>query len=367
MWGSPMSTNRQAKCPQRGFSLVETMVGAAIGVLGVVIMMQAFEGAEQRRRATAEGSDAQTSGNIALFTLERDLRMAGYGMHVADALGCTTSTYHADRSPKLQTWTMTPALITDGGDTGSDTLRISFSNQSRFSLPVKTTASLPKTPYSALSLEANFGVVAGDLLVIFEAGKNCALVQASGLVSGSTSGVDFAASATHKWNDSAASQLPTSGYGSGAKVINLGSMLAREYSIDANGRLVVRETTATMPSPDAAVVASGVVDMQVQYGKDTNLADGKNIVDTWNSTTPTTNAEWQQVKAIRVGILARNGEYQKPDVGASACSATTSAPTWSGGSFRVPGGFGESSQARCYRYRVFETSVPLRNLIWSEV
>ena len=72
MWGSPMSTNRQAKCPQRGFSLVETMVGAAIGVLGVVIMMQAFEGAEQRRRAilSAVVLAAMVLGNYLTFILK---------------------------------------------------------------------------------------------------------------------------------------------------------------------------------------------------------------------------------------------------------------------------------------------------------
>jgi type IV pilus assembly protein PilW len=65
-------------------------------------------------------------------------------------------------------------------------------------------------------------------------------------------------------------------------------------------------------------------------------------------------------------MLARIGNYEKPASGAN-CDATTAAPTWTGGSFPAVDIATVTSQDRCYRYRVFETTVPLRNMIWRPV
>ena len=57
--------------------------------------------------------------------------------------------------------------------------------------------------------------------------------------------------------------------------------------------------------------------------------------------------------------------------GGGACDTTTAAPTWSGTAFGVaPFGFQTSldlsadANWQCYRYKAFETSIPLRNWIW---
>jgi len=90
-------------------------------------------------------------------------------------------------------------------------------------------------------------------------------------------------------------------------------------------------------------------------------------VDSWNSDTPATSAGWAGVLAVRVGVLSRIGNYEKP--GGPNCDATTAAPAWSG-SGTAADAFNKldfatvTSQDRCYRYRVFETTVPLRNMIW---
>ena len=42
---------------------------------------------------------------------------------------------------------------------------------------------------------------------------------------------------------------------------------------------------------------------------------------------------------------------------------TTVAPTWAGGTFTAVS-VASGSEDRCYRYRVFETTIPLRNMIW---
>ena len=52
-----------------GFSLVEILVGMVIGLFGIIIITQIFALAEGQKRTTTSGSDAQTNGNIALYSI----------------------------------------------------------------------------------------------------------------------------------------------------------------------------------------------------------------------------------------------------------------------------------------------------------
>jgi type IV pilus assembly protein PilW len=45
-----------------GFSLVEIMVGLAIGMLAVIVILQVFALSEGRKRTTTSGGDAQSNG-----------------------------------------------------------------------------------------------------------------------------------------------------------------------------------------------------------------------------------------------------------------------------------------------------------------
>ncbi|MDB5727893.1 MAG: pilW2 [Noviherbaspirillum sp.] len=99
-----------------GFSLVEIMVGVAIGLIGALVMMQVSAIFEGRKRTTTSGTDAQTNGALALFTVERELRKAGYGISVPDAVGCTVNTYFAAASPKQSSFVLTPVMITQGAN-----------------------------------------------------------------------------------------------------------------------------------------------------------------------------------------------------------------------------------------------------------
>ena len=58
----------------RGFSLIELMVGVLIGMIGIVVIFQMLDVSEKRKRTTGAGADAQISGTMALYSLERDLR-----------------------------------------------------------------------------------------------------------------------------------------------------------------------------------------------------------------------------------------------------------------------------------------------------
>ena len=65
-----MKLNRkQFSAPQAGFTLVEIMVGLAIGMLATVIIMQVFSVFEAQKRTTTGTADAQTNGGIAIYNI----------------------------------------------------------------------------------------------------------------------------------------------------------------------------------------------------------------------------------------------------------------------------------------------------------
>ena len=336
-----------------GFSLVEILVGMVIGLLGVIIIMQIFAIAEGQKRTTTSGADAQTNGNIALFTIERDARQAGYGMTLA-GLGCVINTSYNGSITNPGTLTLSPVLIGDGGTDGSgnalpDSLRLFYSTNTMSGMPELLNGSHGQAATSAI-IASNLTVADNDMMVFYEAGKNCALAQVTSVAGNNT---DFNHNPTSPWNDTAI--FPAGGYNANATVYNFGAMAHRNYSIDtANNNLQVFDVSssgiATVP------IAGEIVNLQAQYGKDKGLhaghVAGDNIVDTWDTCTPASAGcaadTWGMVVTVRIAILARSGQYEKPTT-AGICTATTAAPSWSGGTMAVqPAGGGLPS---CYRDR----------------
>ena len=67
---------------QRGFSLIELMIGLVIGLIATLVITNVFSKFEQQKRVTTGGADAQTNGSIALYTMRREIENAGYGLPV---------------------------------------------------------------------------------------------------------------------------------------------------------------------------------------------------------------------------------------------------------------------------------------------
>ena len=369
----------------KGFSLVEIMVGMVIGLLGIIIITQIFALAEGQKRTTTSGADAQTNGNIALYTIERDVRQAGYGLNLS-ALGCNTRTSingfmatNMEQGPYANgTIVLAPVIIVDGGtnaagDALPDTLRTLYSTNLMSSLPQTLQASHAQAATQG-QIGSTFNMANLDMVVFFETGKDCALAQVSGAPPSATT-FNHNPGLNPDWNNSAI--FPAAGYGTGANVFELGTMAFRRYFIDqVNNNLRIHEVTSNGSTGvvNAITSAGEIVNLQAQYGKDSGAhaghVAGDNIVDTWDTVTPGlvppsgagTNAQWQQIIAVRIAILARSGQYEKPDP-VLGCTATTTAPTWTGGTMAVPP-YPNAGLPSCYRYKAFETVVPVRNVIW---
>lgn len=345
-----------------GFSLVEIMVGMVIGLISTIIVMQVFALFEGQKRTSTSGSDAQTNGGIALYTIERDMRMAGYGF--ADAIGCALN--RSFNGTALASLTLIPVAIGDGaGGNGSDTVTILASNKSSWSVPVRviTNHSQAATQFNT---NATVGIAQGDLLIAYEligGVPACTLFQVDN-TDPVLNPIDHAAGS---WNGNSAI-FPASGYSTDALLLNTGSFLSHTYSLDTNGNLLLADYASASNTNSSQILSPDLVSLQAEYGFDTRAGvqtDGQ--VDTWSAVMIDADAsgitgnagDVQRIFAVRFAIVARSGLMEKP-LPDGTCTTTTASPVWAGGAIDLT----TLANWQCYRYKTFETVVPLRNMLW---
>src|SRR5262245_39488247 len=110
---------------QSGMSLVELMVGIAVGLLVVIAASGSLSFFEGQRNTSLSGNAAMNSGVMAGYLLQRDLRNAGVGLMNATQLACNKLNVYYGGATKANGQAIAPVLITDGG-AGSDSISIFF-------------------------------------------------------------------------------------------------------------------------------------------------------------------------------------------------------------------------------------------------
>ncbi|MEQ1774627.1 MAG: PilW family protein [Burkholderiales bacterium] len=351
---------------QTGFSLVELMVAALIGLIGTIVIFQVFAVFESQKRATTSGGDAQSNLALSMHSVERDVRQAGFGINDPTFFGCSVNGWDESASGTAFTLPFVPVQITQGSATPDpvtgatpqpDTLTVMYGSSSIAHFA-------PSLNQNLGSATANYrvsnrhGFELGDVIVLAELRgspqvPDCILAQVQDLPTsvGNTDSIvhasgtyDLGGQTTATRFNKAAGIGPNYNFGS-TKVFNLGrNPVVNSYTV-SNGQLLVQPFRGT-----ASPTMDGIVQMQAQYGKDT---DGDNIVDAYNDTPPTTPAEWTQVLTIRVALVARVGQYEKTDVSPATLNMWTGGPVWT-----------LSADDRHYRYRILDTIIPIRNMIW---
>ncbi len=382
-----MSPVPNANRRNAGFSLVEIMVGLVIGLISMIIIMQLYALFEEQKRTTTSGSDALTNAGFSIFSIERDVRVAGYGF--ADATGCTVNTAQnttLNNQVSAASFKLVPVTITQGMGTASDTISVLASDKNTWSIPARILGNSTKQTDTEFALNTPVGIAQGDLLVAYELGKNCTLFQVTA-VDTSDNKITHT---NNTWNKTAI--FPKDGEGKSylqsgdAMVYNLGSLMSRTYSIDANSNLNLADYSSATNTYTSQPLAPGIVSLQAQYGFDTRggtQTDAK--VDTWRdamvdadgSGTSGDAGDIARIYAIRFVIVARSELKEKPDASGN-CNATTSSALpppsdkWPDGAARNidlrlnPDG-SANADWRCYRYKTFETVAPLRNMLWKQL
>lgn len=349
------------------------MVGLAIGLLAMLVILQVAVLFESRRKAATGSSDAQVSGINVIASINRDLRIAGYGLGPADALACSVKRYYQGTIGDLL---LQPVTITDGINGAPDTLRILASAKQESSTSARL---ITPHPFDAtiLMLNSTLAIAVNDVLVLQEAGKPCTMLQATAVPVSDFKVVHDAASSA--WNSpSPATLFPATGYSVGAAVINLGNVTDHRYSVNAQNVLSGERYLSASDSWQQKPLASQIVNLQAQYGFDTRAGVQATPQITWwssvmidadNNGAIGDNGDLRRLLAVRLAIVAYSDKPEPP--GATGCD-TSVAPVWLAGGNAdgqlTPTAIDVSSipDWRCYRYRVLQSVVPLRNLIWSQ-
>ena len=123
-------------------------------------------------------------------------------------------------------------------------------------------------------------------------------------------------------------------------------------------------------------IASNIVSMKAQYARDTSGTMDA-IPDVFDQTAPANGCDWARIPAVRLAIVARSSQYEKELVTTTAANAGSpvNAPSWAGNDTNPivanTGYLGPNAAAdepwKHYRYKVFQTIVPIRNVAWMGV
>lgn len=343
-----------------GFSLIELLVALAIGMLAVLVISQTFLFFEGQKRATTGTANAQVDGNIALYSISRELQMGGWGLMpvVNSAFECNRIEVDHDGNAGTATIdAVSPVVILDGvGVNGSDDIVIRAGQS-------------PGVPVSIVSLGGgageivvnnNFGCGVGDVALITN-GNACSLTQVTALSAAPAAGAAAAPASITVAN--------SAGAVAAGEIACLGAWQQSIYSVVAGGL-----------SRNGAVIVPNVVDVQAQYG--ISAAASSNQVTQWVNATgiwaasALTVANRNRIKAVRIAVIARNSLLERDPVSTACSSISLAQPTgvcaWDATSANPAVASpaptvdlsGDPDWDR-YRYRVFETIIPLRNVIWS--
>ena len=382
-----------------GFSLMELLVGMMIALIAFVFMMKLFADSENTQRNVSSGADAQINGGIALFALGRELRFTGYGLTSDAVLGCNLIAHNSNRTPANFTLdalrpiaifsrgiaaVLSSDITLPAGDSNSDMIVIAYGNADLARESITFNDKTSDTDYSGYLVKNRTGFQIGDLVIAAESGRQCTLLQVSALpgsttvcndsVDGKSNVIRFGTGSFENPYSSSGScttvssspynlatpavTYSTSGYS--ATLSNLGPephLLA--YAI-RSGNLTYCDIFASDCSDVSqwGLVASNIVGLQAMYGWDTSsTADG--LADEYSANIPSgltaksSQCQASRISSIQIGLLARNTLMEKTVV-------TSNQPSWQGGHFTLS----HLNDWQNYRYKVFETIIPLRNMVW---
>lgn len=331
---------------QRAFSLTEVLVGMVIGMLGIIIIMQMSSLFEARKRTTSGGDDAQNGGAIALYSLQSQISQAGYGISTPNLIGRPLRTPNLQLDPTLNAAfsplfpvIVNPIQLAAVQSVNTDSFLVIYGNSN-----TTTEGALINNPTATLPYQITDGTGQGGL---GEGGKSFFI---NDWVIPSQSGV----TATHTMYQVIGPVSPSIVAVSGVPpaltyvvnqsnpplLFNLGSSPSILAYAVINGSLRVCDYMANDCANNVnawAPLADGIISMRAQCNANSGL---------------------------RIALVARSVQIDSN-------IATTTTPIWNPNGASAPV---EANPAATwgadwnrYRYKTFETIVPIRNAVWTGV
>lgn len=357
---------------------MEIMVAMVIALLAMLVTMQVYSLFEGQKRSTTGSADAMNNGAIALYGLQSAILQSGYGVSSYNLLGCDVVLRGGVTLSNIAPVTINHASIT-GQDANTDTLLVVYGTGNGSPEGDKITLQ-PSTNIYAVATPTSFAV---NDLVIAEpqirpspcSGANALSLDRVTVVNATAATVNVVTGVLNVSNGTLFNigRVPVIQ----AYAIRNGNLTVCDYMVNDCG-LAANNGNAAIWVP----IANNIVSMRTQYGRDTSVAmdaivDGYDQTVATTTTTPAVSSNqcgWARIPAISLALLARSAQPEK-----AAITPTTAVPTWAGSitnttgtpailggvpfvpaSTTVPAGLSWQN----YRYKVFETTVAIRNISW---
>lgn len=337
----------------RGLSLVELMVAMVIGML---VSLAAAGSARvflaTQRQAVAVGASSANAAS-ALASIKNDIANGGLGFFGDTTYLCAKLNLGLGQKLLADGADFAPVMATRSGH--NDVLDVVYGNQVAAGATVRLASA---SDGSHAALKTLLPVSAGQAVLVAPAstGQPCTVrsVTASTLPTvDARQTLTFGGSGTH--NQAGFTDLPA--YGENARVTLLGQLNWNRYALDGTDLKMTRVTDGT-----SATLLRNVIGLRVEYGT-AAAAPGSSTLEGWQESA---DAGWQtlnaanigRVRALRVGVVVRSPQAEKPEPG-RACTASTEKPKLFGNTIEP-----DVADWQCYRYRSVVVVAPLRNILY---
>jgi type IV pilus assembly protein PilW len=359
----------------KGFTLIEVMIALVIASITAVIVLNVLVSFQTRKQTTAGSNDAAISASLGMYSIEREVRMAGAGYTNALGLACPQGANIAyDDTAILDGGQVMPLMIADGG-AGPDQINIVRSDADLGVAPATVMTPMISAVANVV-VNRNTGFNVNDLLLVTSSDGSamCTIMQLTGVpvAAGGNWALPHASSSLYNPATPTAVFTNAALYQPRDTVVNLGTFGQRRFEVVCNdgaapgaGNIcdlkwfdpLALGAAATMANTESVV--SQVIDMQAQYGV---APAGSQVVDEWVDATGAwagvpAAADLARIKAVRISIITRG--QRENGVVTPGPLVLWDAPV---AQERVL----DADEQR-YRYQVLTVVVPLINVIWAGV
>jgi type IV pilus assembly protein PilW len=336
---------------QRGVSIVELMVGVVVAMLvGIAAAGSAMMFTAAQRQGVGVGG-VGISAASALAALKNDAASAGLGFFGDATYLCAKlalsvgATLHSDGAD------FAPLRITSDDD--GDVIDIVYGDRVESGANVRLNAASDGTSAELMSL---LPAAVGQAVMLAPApgsGGDTCLVRSVTAVTASTDDTPqlLAFADTGQHNKASFGTEPA--FDADDRVTLLGELNWNRYRRVGQALMLDRPLTG-----DSVVLARNVLALRAQYGiaaaGGTTLDEWTDAVDDFESLDAAT---LPRVRAIRLGIVTRSPQREKPDADGN-CEASLAKPQLFGTEVEP-----DVDDWQCYRYRVSTAVVPMRNIV----
>jgi type IV pilus assembly protein PilW len=383
---------------QRGLTLVELMVAMIIGLGTTLAITTLLIAGENHKRTTTSTNDAEQTGAYAFYALDRALRGAGSGFAESaygsdrGVLGCKLSvaanatsilpratafpapfgsTAFLANSANLRVAPLLIAKNQSQSAANSDVLVVMGGSGAAGGVSRQVTGSGTGT---TLILDNTVGFSVGDLALVSQSNITDCLIEQVASIASPT----LTLGGTYYTSTGATTTLATLSSSTSTYVTPVGNAGANNlqftmFGVGANRTLYSYDLLQNLDyvlgsgTDTAQAIAEGVDQIHAIYGLDTN---GDGVRDAWADPAATgydmgtvmiTPGTMRQIIAVRVALVLRSEYYDKNTV--SPASLTWFAGLTNGAGNSIQQTVTLSADDQHYRYRVFEFTVPLRNML----